>query len=143
MMSFEEIKREYEQAREQERLTLRDYLNGHKALKEAGLDVVDNWRSGKGHDKYESGGRISPFDLSNWKWVEIKDNSDFSTIVSLNPPEVDPDSKNTHCLYDRIGVQLPSGNWIYTSIDLPLSSTDKEEIAQLILNIYQEHTASN
>lgn len=132
-MTFQEVRAEYERRREQERIGLASYLAAHTEIKEAGLRVIAGGSAGKGSEHYTSHGRIPAYDLRNWKWVEIRGAGEFDAIISLNMPDIDPQTKNMHSLYDRIGVIFSSGEWVYTSIDLPLADTEKEEIAQLIL----------
>lgn len=62
-MTFEEVKAEYEQQREQERIGLLEYLSTHKAIKAAGLYVVTSPNAGKGRANYTAHNRIPSFDL--------------------------------------------------------------------------------
>lgn len=132
-MMFEEVKSEYERQREQERVALAAYLREHSGIKTAGLHVVTSSGAGKGCKHYTAHGRIPAYDLRNWKWVEVKGERNFSVIISLNMPDIDPKTKNIHSLYDRIGLIFSPEEWVYTAIDLPLGDTEKEQIAQLIL----------
>lgn len=156
-LDFQDIKDAYEQKRENERIKLRDYLKVHPALKEAKLEVARS-SSGKGRTDYTSGGNIAPFDLSNWKWVEVKlakakkpdkdqdENQDrsFSAVISLNMFDTDPQSSNFHALYDRVGLVIEgkSGNtsltsFVHTNIDLPLNEADMEKIAKLVIEQFK------
>lgn len=140
---FGAIKNSYEQARESERKDLAKYLAKYKGIEDV-LRVVSGGRSGKGLKEYTSGKRIKVYDLSNWKWVEITDDSDFECVVSLNMPDIDPRSGNAHTLLDRVGLIVSyhkGGHYyettIYTDIDLPLDDAKKEKIAQLVLDQYK------
>lgn len=135
-MTFEKVKAEYERQREEERKTLAAYLSAHDGISAAGLHVVTGGKAGKGCERYTRHGEIPAFDLRNWKWVEVKDAEGFDTAISLNMPDIDPKTKNIHCLYDRIGVIFSPEEWIYTDIDLPLDDEKRERIANLILEIY-------
>lgn len=119
---FELIKQAYTECREAERLKIVNYLKKH------GFKVVDGSGAGKGKNKYISGGQLNkPFDLSNWKWIEIaKDGREF--LVSFQPPDKDPSSKNHHVLMDRIGV-CSDDQWIITDIDLPM---DEKSLGALV-----------
>lgn len=160
-MTFGEVSAEYKRLREQERKSLVEFLSKYlpknDTTKEK-LCVVSGGRSGKGITKYTSGRRIAEYDLSNWKWVEITDGGDFDCIVSLNMPDVDPSSGNSHFLFDRIGLLVfyHIDNYyyetnIYTDIDLPLDNRDdkgndgkedekdKEKIAQLVIEQFENY----
>lgn len=145
---FESVKRPYEQARERERRNLASFLDVRldkdKSAK-GKLYVNTSPRAGKGRGNYTSGGRMKKvYNLSNWKWVEIADDNDFECIVSLNMPDVDPRSGNTHALFDRVGLLVSYfkddryyETTIYTNFNLPLSEEDMEKIAQLVLEQYK------
>ena len=148
-IAFEEAKKSYEQMREQERKKLIKYLKNHTALINSDLDVVTGGSSGNGDKNYTSGGRIAPYDLSNWKWVECKNpNGGFSAVVSLNMPDNDLASGNPHSLYDRVGVAITykCGNdyyktSIWTDIDLPFDNASMNRLAKIIetqFNFYEE-----
>lgn len=138
-MSFQQIRAEYERQREQERVNLAAYLSAHEGIKAAGLHVSVAPRAGKGCKNYTAHGRIPAFDLRNWKWVEVKGAGGFDVVISLNMPDIDPETKNIHSLYDRIGLIFSPEEWVYTAIDLPLEDTKKEQIAQLILKRMEEN----
>lgn len=133
-MTFQDAKNEYERQREQERKSLAAYLAAHKGIENAGMKVVTGGTAGRGSQNYRGN-----YDLTNWKWVEVKGEKGFSIVISLNMLDVDPSTHNIHSLYDRIGLVLspdPAG-WVYTDIDLPLDEADKEQIAQLVLEQYK------
>ena len=121
---FELIKQVYTESREVERQKIADHFEkcGYK-VKKCGL-------AGKGVKKYISGGQLNkPFDLSNWKWIEItKDGREF--LVSLQPPDKDPSSKNHHVLMDRIGVCY-NEHWIITDIDLPMDEKSLDALVEI------------
>lgn len=130
-MTFKEVRDEYEKQREAQRIQLRKYLSTHEGLKAAGLEVVTG--GGKGSDNYRGN-----YDLQNWKWVSVKSADGFDCAVSLNMLDIDPETKNIHSLYDRIGFVLspdPAG-WVCTDIDLPLDDAKMEEIARLVIEQY-------
>lgn len=161
-------KSDYQQAREQERRDLADFLAeklGEVERVKDKLCVITSPRSGKGRGNYTSGRRIEAYDLSNWKWVEVTDDSDFDCIVSLNMPDTDPRSGNSHALFDRVGLLVSyhkDGLYyetaIYTGINLPLNASaneedkgkkkqleakekeDKQKIIQLILEQYDMYS---
>lgn len=143
IQSFENVQQKYKELREDERKSLSSYLT-ENIDKQIGLEVEDGNGAGKGR-KYKSGNRIVQYDLSNWKWVELKgtDNS-FNCIISLNMYEVDPNSANFHALFDRIGLYITYKiehhyyqTQIYTDIDLPLNDEKKEQIKQLALDQFK------
>lgn len=142
---FETAKSNYEEAREEIRRELIRFLSTYKGIEDV-LRIVSGGRAGKGLKNYTSGKRIEVYDLSNWKWVEITDDSDFECIVSLNMPDVDPRSGNPHTLFDRIGLLVSyhrDGQYyetaIHTNIDLPLNEEKKEKIARLVREQYDAY----
>lgn len=142
-MTFKEVRDEYERQRENQRKCLASFLSEHKELQALGLQVITGTKAGKGSEYYTSHGRIPAYDLRNWKWVEVKGAGGFDAIISLNMPDIDPRTKNIHSLYDRIGIILAPGDWIYTAIDLPLNDTEKGEIAQLVLDCFRKYSAGS
>lgn len=145
---FRKLKDGYEQARDTERINLAialaKFLTDNKELKDK-LRVVYGGRAGKGRVNYSSGKRIKEYDLSNWKWVEVTDDDDFECIVSLNMPDTDPRSGNSHVLFDRVGLLVSYRindsyyyeTAIHTNIDLPLTDEAVKDIAQLVLEQYK------
>ena len=137
-MEFQKIKDQYEQQRKAERSKLIAYLEKHALFTNAGLTVVKG--GGSGSKNYSSSGRIFPFDLSNWKWVECENaGGSFNAVISLNMLDDDLSSGNAHALYDRIGLILTYRHenntyktLIWTDIDLPFSDESMEKIAKLI-----------
>ncbi len=139
MSTFEDIKKEYNSIREDERKKLRDYLFS-KDLE----NISKGGNAGKGKKKYTSGKRLTvPYDLSNWKFIEAsKDGVNF--FISLQAPDVDPNSNNKHTLTDRIGVSYYIGkynthivcsNMKITDIELPLDNEKMERVYQMISDI--------
>ena len=131
-MEFQKIKDQYEQQRKAERSKLIAYLEKHALFTNAGLTV--------GRKNYSSSGRIFPFDLSNWKWVECENaGGSFNAVISLNMLDDDLSSGNAHALYDRVGLILTYRHenntyktLIWMDIDLPFSDESMEKIAKLI-----------
>ncbi len=140
-MTFQEVRNEYERQREQERVGLAEYLAAHSEIRAAGIQVVTAANTGKGRKDYTACGKIPAYDLRNWKWVEVKGTQGFGAVISLNMPDIDPNTKNIHSLYDRVGLILSTGEWISTAIDLPLGETEKEQIAQLVLEQFKAHSS--
>lgn len=59
-------------------------------------------------------------------------------------PDVDPRSGNSHILFDRVGLLVSyhkDGHYyetaINTDIDLPLDDSEKEKIAQLVIDQFK------
>lgn len=137
-MEFQKIKDQYEQQRKVERSKLIAYLEKHALFTNAGLTVVKG--GGSGIKNYSSSGRIFPYDLRNWKWVECKNaGGSFNAVISLNMLDDDLSSGNAHALYDRVGLILTYRHenntyktLIWTDIDLPFSDESMEKIAKLI-----------
>lgn len=155
-MSLKLIREIYTILREEERQTLANYfkkLSWIAKAKEPGLKVISKGYAGKGHDDYTAKGRIVEYDLTNWKWVELRTGKmpeDFDCVISLNMVEADPDSGSIHALYNRIGLYIGYRAGlsyykleIYTPFELPLSSSAHEQIAKLVkeqYDIYCEKT---
>ena len=126
-MNFKEIRNLYTQAREEERRTLIEHLINH--------GYKTSTRGGSGIRNYTSGGRIKPYDLQNYKWVEAERNG-VTHFISFNPPEQDPHSLNRHFLPDRIGIVSYIGAYSpeyydkirVLDIDLPLDANDMAKI---------------
>lgn len=150
-LDFQDIKDAYERKRESERDKLINHLKQHPALSKAELDVT-GLRGGKGRKNYTSHGQISPFDLRNWKWVEITNQDEsFSAIISLNMPDTDPKSGNFHALYDRVGLIIDGhgsgGSFVHTvvhtDIDLPFDEAAMEKIAQIVIERFNIFIKNN
>lgn len=140
--SFKEVQEAYEDLREKERTKLLQYLKDE--LTNSKLMVVNRGWSGRGRKEYTESGNIEKYNLENWKWVEVKCGDEFSCIISLNMPEVDPGTANVHALYDRIGIFVSykkDSNYyktsIYTDIDLPFETAEMESIKKIVLEQYE------
>ena len=126
MNSFIEAQRNYEVAREMQRQGIMAYLRDN------GYNVKT--RGGRGIKRYTSGGRMKPYNLNNFKYIEAERNG-ITYFLSLNPFDMDPNSKSRHFLPDRIGICKYKGkynaDYVYdnlqvTNIDLPLLPEDLE-----------------
>lgn len=140
--AFDETKETYEEIREVERQILAKYLKEHPKL-EGKLKPAIRGRVGKGAENYSCNGKIPTFNLKNWKWVKVVgtgEDKDFSCVISLNMPDIAPDTGIPVALYDRIGlIWRPSPKeWVYTDIDLPLDTDKMEKIVDLVLAQYKE-----
>lgn len=153
---FKTIKKLYADLREIERENLSDYLKNSLKEKHPEIRVVNRGKAGKGDKEYTSDHKIHPFDLRNWKWVEIKSENMsaeqedkrkyFDFTVSLNMPDTDSNSGNNHALYDRIGffVDYRVGTYYYstaihTDIELPLDDTKMKKIEEHIRDQYERY----
>lgn len=139
---FNDIKQEYEKARSEQRAILVHYLSRRLEENKESLTIINRGRAGKGTTMYKNAKTIEPFDLSNWKWIEIKEKN-FNCIISLNMVDLDKNSANFHALFDRIGLIFSfkkelnfHNNYIYTSIDLPLDNDKMETIYKLLIEQY-------
>lgn len=146
--AFSKAKNEYEIQRDSERKKLSRYMSdkGFKVVGEnpESGDRRKESRAGKGKS-YSSGGRlVPPYNLVNWKWVELESKSgDETVIISLNPYDIDPGSGNIHVLYDRIGIYITSNKeallyytkTIITKYELPLTQEDLDQLYNLIVNL--------
>jgi len=128
---FKDVKKSYNEVRAFQRKIIIEALNNETKY------TVLSPNGGKGKTDYTSGGTIAKYDLSNWKWIEIE-HKNLEILISLQPAETDPNSKNSHVLFDRIGFMYKDKIEI-TAIDLPL--TDKtlgsliEQLNKFILSI--------
>ncbi|KUO63615.1 hypothetical protein APF79_04435 [bacterium BRH_c32] len=123
---FELVKQVYTESREVERLKIVNHFE------KCGFKVKKCGSAGKCVKKYKSGGQLNkPFDLSNWRWIEItKDDREF--LVSLQPPDKDPKSGNHHVLMDRIGV-CSNNHWKITNIDLPMDEKSLDDLVEITI----------
>lgn len=134
MNLLNESKRMYETCREDERKAIRDHLA------EKGYAVSMNSSAGKGLEKYTSSGRISPFNLRNWKWVIASSKNGKKLFISLQAFDQDPNSHNHHVLYDRLGLYVFDNydaedafkKMLTTNIDLPMDASKFSELDALI-----------
>ena len=132
-MKFDEIKTEYENCREMERLAIRDHLIYR------GFIVSKSSRAGKGLSNYTSSGTIRPYDLRNWKFITAQKDGK-QVFISLQAWDQDKHSRNRHVLYDRLGIYAYErynpeelfGKMLTTSIDLPMDEAKFAELDALI-----------
>lgn len=149
-MRLPKVRERYEILREEERKNLVKYFKGLDWIarpKSPGPKVITSGNAGKGLPDYTAKGRIVAYDLTNWKWVEIRTGkvaTDFDCVISLNMIETDPGTGNAHALVDRVGLYIGyrAGEIyykleLYTNFNLPLSEEDMEKIAQLVLEQYK------
>lgn len=137
-MPFNHVRAAYELLREQERLKLKDYLSKDTEIA-AKFEFKTGPGEGRGRPDYTLGEQITPYDLSNWKWIELEGTGEaegFNCVISFNMPTIDPSSKRPACLYDRMGLKINDKKDVYTGIDLPLTKKKMEQIAQLVLEQY-------
>ncbi len=122
MCDFRKCKDEYEKARNGEKKKLVEFLE-NKGFK------VLNKGYGSGSKKYKAGGKLDvPYDLSNWKWVEIEKEG-YTYLISLQPFDKDKKTGNIHVLMDRIGIYKYKEysasevieKMVATNIELPLT----------------------
>ena len=163
---FLKIKEAYKNARTEERKSIIDFLLNKKDndgnlvfLKEKdGTDTFVGRSRGCGKSNYSSGGTLSrPYDLSNHMWIDLcyKGND---ILISLQSFDIDPNSKELHVLYDRIGIlfekskKIPIFKDCYTitkvseaflkmettNWELPLSEAEMEEMVDYIISHYEK-----
>lgn len=104
--TFEEVKAEYEKAREIQRIELIKYLKlTEKYVSKSGCKL--SARGGKGEIKGDGvDSNIHEYCLSNWKWVEaisIKNNVYY--FISFQPYDGDF-NRYHHAIFDRIGIYV-------------------------------------
>ena len=163
---FLKIKEAYKNARTEERKSIIDFLLNKKDndgnlvfLKEKdGTDTFVKTSRGSGWPNYSSGSTLSrPYDLSNHMWIDLSYKGN-DILISLQSFDIDPNSKELHVLYDRIGIlfeqskKIPIFKDCYTitkvsdaflkmettNWELPLSEADMEEMVNYIINHYEE-----
>ncbi len=163
---FLKIKEAYKNARTEERKSIIDFLLNKKDndgnlvfLKEKdGTDTFVGRSRGRGWPNYSSGRTLSrPYDLSNHMWIDLSYKGN-DILISLQSFDIDPNSKELHVLYDRIGIlfeqskKIPIFKDCYTitkvrdaflkmettNWELPLSEADMEDMVNYIINHYEE-----
>lgn len=137
---FMETKEKYNWLRENERRKIISFM------KEKGMKV--SYQGGKGHFDYTNSGQLEKsYDLTNWKWVEMKKENK-KIFISLQAFDKDKGSKNYHVLMDRIGVcvyDVEEKNPNYfnlmrmTSLELPLSESDLNELWKIVVSLSNEN----
>lgn len=140
--SFNSIKNEYECSRNEQRKCLVNYLSV-KLKDHNSLVVVKRGNAGKGKATYNNAQTIAPFNLNNWKWIEVKTEG-FSCLISLNMIDLDKNSGNFHALYDRVGLVVYFKksknfykNYICTDIDLPFDENKMEAVYKLVMEQFE------
>ena len=163
---FLKIKEAYKSARTEEKKRIKAFLLSKRDsdgnlifLKEKdGTDTFVQTSGGSGKPNYSSGGTFSrPYDLSNHMWIDLSYKGN-DVLISLQSFDIDPNSKELHVVYDRIGIlfeqskKIPIFKDCYTitkvsdaflkmettNWELPLSEADMEEMVNYIINHYEE-----
>lgn len=135
MEPFNAVKDNYLNRRETQKKELSAFLE--QQINETYPMQLYVTKGGRGRSNYTSGKRIASYNLSNWKWVEVKEigkgaKQGFACVISFNMIDIDTASGNTHALYDRIGLTVTyvkhgcyHENRITTDIDLPLTAENQ------------------
>ncbi len=135
MNTFNEIKQKYSECRDLQRKLIINHL------KNKGFEVL-NEKGGKGKTNYTSSNKLEiPYDLSNWKWIDVK-KENINYLISLQAFDKDYNTGNYHVLMDRLGVytyekydaEKAFQNMVTLEIDLPI---DDEKLNKLVL--FLEH----
>lgn len=163
---FLKVKEAYKSTRLEEKNRIKDFLLSKRDsdgnlifLKEKdGTDTFVGRSRGRGWPNYSSGRTLSrPYDLSNHMWIDLSYKGN-DILISLQSFDIDPNSKELHVLYDRIGIlfeqskKIPIFKDCYTitkvrdaflkmettNWELPLSEADMEEMVNYIINHYEE-----
>lgn len=113
---FNKVRNEYFSYREKERRRIIDCIAQKKDSEGKAVFTKVNgkeydthnprnlYSGGKGISKYSSGKRLEKvYDLSNWKYIETSYKGNY-VFISLQSFDIDPNSKNVHILFDRIGI---------------------------------------
>lgn len=131
-------------AREYEWKKLRKYLSDNNI-------TIVNGRSGCGSQTYSSNRRLNPpYDLSNWRWIDITLKNGGMAFISFQPFDKDNNTNNSHVLFDRIGISwyekrkdnsnlekqketaMIINNMFITDIELPLDENKMNKICDII-----------
>ncbi|HET5493583.1 TPA: hypothetical protein VU078_000209 [Streptococcus pneumoniae] len=161
---FLKIKEAYKSARTEERKSIIGFITKKKdkegnflftKSKDKPYTTRNQYSGGGGNKKYTSGSRLSrPYDLSNHMWIDLSYKGN-DILISLQSFDIDPNSKELHVLYDRIGIMFEKDGKILlpdnksevsdaflkmetTNWELPLSEADMEEMVNYIINHYEE-----
>ena len=163
---FLKIKEAYKSARTEEKKRIKAFLLSKRDsdgnlifLKEKdGTDTFVQTSGGSGKPNYSSGGTLSrPYDLSNHMYIDLSYKGN-EILISLQSFDIDPNSKELHVLYDRIGIlfeqskKIPIFKDCYTitkvsdaflkmettNWELPLSEADMEEMVDYIISHYEK-----
>ena len=164
---FLKVKEAYKSARTEERKSIIGFITKKKdkegnflftKSKDKPYTTRNQYSGGGGNKKYTSGSSLSrPYDLSNHMWIDLSYKGN-DILISLQSFDIDPNSKELHVLYDRIGIlfeqskKIPIFKDCYTitkvsdaflkmettNWELPLSEADMEEMVNYIINHYEE-----
>ena len=135
--NFKSLKNQYNKLRSEERKKIIKYLQ------DEGSFIIHKVKGGKGRSNYTSDGNLAtPYDLSNWKWIELS-KGEMIISISLQPFEKNLNSSNRRILMDRIGIYCKnpknSKESLITDINLPMNG-DKLDKLLYILNEYIEES---
>lgn len=130
-MDFLEARKEYNDCREKEKNKI------IKELKKSGYEITPYFK-GHGSNYYKASGEMqNPYDLSIWKWIEVK-KQDKYYCISLQAFDRQNKERNEIVLFDRLGIYGPYNVYDQkdcfdkmhvTEIDLPM---DDNKMKQLI-----------
>lgn len=164
---FLKIKEAYKSARTKERRKIINFIKEKKdnegnclftKSKDKPYSSRNQYLGGRGSSKYTSSSRLSiPYDLSNHMWIELNYKGN-DILISLQSFDIDPNSKELHVLYDRIGIlfekskKIPIFKDCYTitkvseaflkmettNWELPLSEAEMEEMVDYIISHYEK-----
>ena len=150
---FESTKQNYTALRAFEQARIADEIkkievNGKK------LFTKTNNMVRHGHKNYSSGKKLFPhYDNSNWKYIEATTEDGVTVHISLQTFDIDPNSRNIHVLFDRIGIYryeqgkkeadkiepVSVRDYFYkmttTKFELPLSDKELRQLAEQIRQI--------
>ena len=110
---FLKVKEAYKSARTEERKSIIGFITKKKdkegnflftKSKDKPYTTRNQYSGGGGNKKYTSGSSLSrPYDLSNHMWIDLSYKGN-DILISLQSFDIDPNSKELHVLYDRIGI---------------------------------------
>lgn len=161
MPSFEDYKKEYKEARAEERKNLKLYMDPFtkKGYFLDGYAAVFGGTSGRGRSNYTNNKTISKYDLSNWMWLTFEKNEKTHikcVTIYFQSLNYDKITKNRHALFDRLSFDFSvkksrkSKKYFYkskmfpTNIDLPLTKGSRKRLlTELEDTINKETTFKN
>lgn len=126
---FEKIRRAYVDARAEQRKKIIKYLENNM-----GRSFIVREGEGCGRYDYTSKGKIVPYDLTIWKYIEALDD-DYYYFISLQAFDQDPKTGNYHALMDRIGIFI--GERLYKGE--PLDQANKKEYRRYIAGVFRKN----
>lgn len=153
MESFDMVKDNYLNSRETQKKELSAFLE--RQINKTYPSQLYVTKGGRGRSNYTSGTRITSYNLSNWKWVEVKEigkgaKQSFVCVISFNMIDIDTASGNTHALYDRIGLIFTYAkdgcyyeNRITTDIDLPLTAENQLKLWGLLEEEFMRYQSNS